>query len=98
MYGESEWFYLWTDIDAIENRCFALAQTCYLRMNNMTHSNGQRMFEIYGRHDHKLRTVQGSVIAFNVKMSNGSYVHFPQRRKNARVKRRTGWLWFVRWE
>ena len=63
-------------IDAIENRCFSLAQTCYLRMNNMTHSNGQKMFEIYGRHDHKLRTVQGSVIAFNVKMSNGSYVHF----------------------
>lgn len=20
MYGESEWFYLWTDIDAIENK------------------------------------------------------------------------------
>lgn len=78
-------------IDNIQSHCFELAQQCYEQMKNMTHSNGKPMIEIYGRHDHHLGTLQGSVIAFNVKKSDETYVHFDDvlqqaSEKNIRMK------------
>lgn len=45
-------------------------------MTELKHSNGQPLCEIYGKHYKNDHTIQGGIIAMNLRYKNGSYIGY----------------------
>ena len=72
-------------IDNINNHVFDLTQKLYNSLKELRHSNDQIAIEIYGNHDKQDKDIQGGILAFNVKKSNGEYIGYSQVVKDAKL-------------
>lgn len=70
-------------IDRITKHVWALTQWCYEHLRLLTHSNGQPVVRVYGKHDQDDSRVQGGVISFNLLRPDGTYVGYHQVQKLA---------------
>ncbi|OHS92773.1 molybdenum cofactor sulfurase [Tritrichomonas foetus] len=71
-------------IDKINEHVYRLSDKLYKNLRDLKHSNDQIATEIYGNHDKSSKDLQGGIVAFNVKKSNGDYVGYSQVVKEAK--------------
>lgn len=57
----------------IQNHVWNLTQRLYKGIDSLTHSMGQKVAEIYGNHQKNDPNLQGGIVSFNLKRTNGSY-------------------------
>ncbi|OHT05952.1 molybdenum cofactor sulfurase [Tritrichomonas foetus] len=57
----------------IQSHVWNLTQKLYKGLNELTHSMGGKVAEIYGNHELNDADVQGGIVAFNLKKTNGGY-------------------------
>lgn len=60
----------------IWDHTWSLVHYIYRELDAARHSNGKRVFEIYGKHVFNDPERQGSIVAFNVLKNDGSYIGY----------------------
>lgn len=60
----------------IRDHTWSLVHYMYRELDSARHSNGKRVFEIYGKHTFNDPERQGSIVAFNVLKNDGSYIGY----------------------
>ncbi|KAJ5071083.1 molybdenum cofactor sulfurase [Anaeramoeba ignava] len=63
-------------IQSISDHVWTLTRYLYTNLISLSHSNGQPFVEIYGKHHLNNPLYQGSIIAFNLKNPDGTYVGY----------------------
>lgn len=71
-------------LDNIEDHVHKLSQKLYQNLHQMKHSNDAPAIEIYGNHGNtNSLELQGGIVSFNIKKSNGDYIGYSQVVKDA---------------
>ena len=73
-------------IDAINRHVYTVTRYLYEQLEGIrhrfkslkcvTHSNGEPVVEIYGKHSTNNKDTQGGIVAFSLKRSDGSYIGY----------------------
>lgn len=73
-------------MDAINRHVYAVTRYLYEQLEGIRHrykwwkevsvSNGEPVVEIYGKHTANNEEVQGGIVAFSLKRSDGSYIGY----------------------
>lgn len=62
---------------------FSLARLTALQLKSLRHWNGLPLVEVYADSDFSDVRVQGGIVAFNLKRSDGSYIGYVEVKKNS---------------